>query len=90
MASEWEKWKKRFQYHIAVAGLSDNKQKRAVLLQLIGNFETLSNTGDDYESPIASLDSYFIRKKNLVYKRYNFLSTRQNSAETIKVYLTRQ
>ena len=95
MASEWEKWKKRFQYHVAVAGLSDNKQKRAVLLQLIGPagqeiFETLLNTGDDYESAIASLDSYFIRKKNLVYKRYNFLSTRQNSAETIKVYLTRQ
>ena len=36
LASEWEKWKKRFQYHIAVAGLSDNKQKRAVLLQLTG------------------------------------------------------
>ena len=28
VASEWEKWKKRFQYYVAAAGLSDDKQKR--------------------------------------------------------------
>ena len=71
LASEWEKWKKRFQYYVAAAGLSDNKQKRAVLLHLIGpagqeNFDTLFDTGYNYESAIASLDSYFMPKKNLI------------------------
>ena len=35
LASELEKWK-RFQYCVAAAGLSDNKHKRAVLLNLVG------------------------------------------------------
>ena len=49
LVSEWEKCKKRFQYHVAASGLSDNKEKRAVLLHLIGPlgqeiFNTLSDT----------------------------------------------
>ena len=72
-ASEWEKWKKRFQYYIAAAELSD---KRAVLLHLIGSaekeiFDTLSDTVSYYESAIASSDSYFMPKRNL-YERYKF------------------
>ena len=47
LASEWEKWKKRFHYYVATVGLSGNKQKWAVLLHLIGTagqdiFDTLS------------------------------------------------
>ena len=68
LASEWEKWKKRFQYYVAAAGLSDNKQKQAVLLHLIGQagleiFDTLSDTGGNYESAIASLDSYLCQRR---------------------------
>ena len=93
LASEWEKWKKRVQYYVAAAELSDNKQKKAVLLHLIGPagqeiFDTLYDTGDKYESVIASLDSYFMPKKNLIYECYNFLSARQNSAKTIDAYVT--
>ena len=63
-------------------------KKRAVLPHLIGPagqeiFDTLSDTGDNYEWAIASLDSYFMPKINLIYERYNFLSPRQNSAEII-------
>ena len=59
-----------------------------MLLHLIGPagqkiFNTVSDTGDKYQSAIASLESYFMPKKNLIYKRYNFLSARQNSAETV-------
>ena len=93
LTSDWEKWKKRFQYYVAAAGLSDNKQKREVLLHLIGPagqeiFDTFSDTGDNYESAIASLDNYFMPKKNLIYEHYNFLSARQNSAKTIDAYVT--
>ena len=92
LVSEWEKWKKRFQYYVFVAGLSYKKQKRAVLQHLVGPagheiFDTLSNIGDNCKSSTTSLDSYFMPKKNLIYKCYNFLSTRQNSAEIIDAYL---
>ena len=49
---------------------------------------TLSDAGDNYESTIASLDSYFMPKKKLIYECYNFLNVRQNAAETIDVYIT--
>ena len=53
-----------------------------------GNFRySLSDTGDKYESAIAGLDSYFMPKKNLIYKHYNFLSAQQNSAKNIDVYV---
>ena len=60
LASEWGKWKKRFQYYAAASGVNDNKQKRAVLLDLVGPagqkiFETLSDTIANYRSAIASL-----------------------------------
>ena len=68
LASQLEKWKKRFQCYIATSGLSDNKQKQAALLLLIGPpgqeiFDTLSDTGDNYESAIVDLDSYFMPKR---------------------------
>ena len=49
-------------------------KKRAVLLQLIGSagqeiFDALSDTGDNYQWAIASLDSYFMPKINLIYER---------------------
>ena len=96
LACEWEKWwKKRFQYYVAAAGLIDNKQKRVVLLHLSGPaaqeiFDALSDTGDNYESAIPSLDSYFMQKKNLICKSYDFSIAMQNSAETIDTYVTRQ
>ena len=40
------------------------------------------------ESAIASLDGYFMPKKNLLYEYYNFLSARQNSAKTINAFIT--
>ena len=51
-------------------------------------FDTLSDTGGNYESAISSLDSYLKPKKNLNYERYIFLSARQNSAETVDAYIT--
>ena len=66
-------------------GLSDNKQKNrnGNIATLSGSawqeiFGTLSDTGENYESAIESLDSYFMPKKNLIYESYNFLSAMQN------------
>ena len=61
----------RFQYYLADAGLSGNKQERAVLRHFIGPagqefFDTLSDTGANYKSAIASLDIYFMLGKNLI------------------------
>ena len=80
--------------YVSAIGLSDKKQKRAVLLHLIGPvgqeiFDTLYDRGYNYELAIASLDSYFLSKKNFIYERYNVLSAKQNAAESIDAYDTR-
>ena len=85
---------KTFQYYVAAARLSDNKQKQAVLLDSISPagkeiFDILFDTEGNYEWAIASLDNYFMPMNNLIYERHNFLIARQNSAETIDVYVTR-
>ena len=85
---------KTFQCYVAAAGLSDNKQKQAVLLHSISPagqeiFDTLFDTGGNYEWTIASLDNYFMPMNNLIYELHNFLIARHNSAETIDVYVTR-
>ena len=61
----------RFQYYLADAGLSGNKQGRAVLRHFIGPagqeyFHTLSDTGANYKSVIGSLDIYFMLEKSLI------------------------
>ena len=73
--------------------MSENKQKGAVLLHLIGPagheiFDTLCDSGDNYETEIASFHSYFMPEMNLMYESYNFLRTKQNSAETTNTYVT--
>ena len=77
LASECQKWKKRLQYYVATAGLSDNKQKQTTLLYLIGpagNFQHCPwfRRQLNSESAIASLDIYFMPKKNLIYECYYF------------------
>ena len=52
-------------------GLRRKRSSRA------GNFDTLSDAGDNYESAIEYFE-YFMPKKNLLYEHHNFLSARQN------------
>ena len=53
LAQRWEKWTNSLDYYLRASGVTDQKQKRAVLLHLAGPdaqdiFETLPNTGDDF------------------------------------------
>ena len=87
-------WPLNGKIDVVATGLSDNKQKPAVLLHLIGSagqeiFDTLSDRRDNYESAIACLDKYFMPKKNLIYEGYKYLNARQNSAKTIDAYVLR-
>lgn len=64
LAQRWEKWTKSLDYYLRASGVTDQKQKRAVLLHLAGPdvqeiFETLPNTGDDYKTALEKLNEYF-------------------------------
>ena len=70
LSQRWKTWKRRCETYLIALNVTDNKQKRAVLLYQAGQatqgiFDTLAKTGDDddCDSAVASLDTYFSKKK---------------------------
>ena len=58
----WAKWVKTFEYFLVASNVTDKKRQRALLLHLAGPevqevFETLTETGDDYDTALAKLDA---------------------------------
>ncbi len=97
LGKRWKTWKRWFETYIVALNITDNTQKRAVLLYQAGEatryiFDTLQITGnpDDYTTAIAKLDQYFQPKKNVDYEIFQFRSTKQqNHDETIDQFATR-
>ena len=74
--------------------IQNAKQKRALLLYQVGEatqtiFDTLADTGEDYETAMTKLNEYFTPKKNVDYEIFKFRTTTQNAGETIDQYTTR-
>ncbi|CAB3997255.1 Retrovirus-related Pol poly from transposon opus, partial [Paramuricea clavata] len=89
ISQRWRKWIKSFEYYIAASGINDKKQQRAIFLHLAGPevqdiFETLEDTGNDLDTAIAKLTSYFEPQKNIPFERHNFRQTTQLQGETIE------
>ena len=94
IGQRWEKWKKSLEYYLTASGLTDDKQKRGLLLHLGGEevqdvWDSLEETGEDYESAIKALDTYFSPQKNVIYERHIFRQLAQQSDETIDSFVTR-
>ena len=94
-----QRWKQRltrFQTYITASGITDDTQKRAMLLYLAGPavqdiFETLSDTGEAKDFKIAheKPTEYFAPKKNATYEVYVFRQARQHEKETFTQFETR-
>ena len=77
LGQRWSKWVKGLEYFLTASNITDKKQKRAVLLHLAGAvvqtvFETLIDTGEDYDAALAKLNEYFVPKKNVPFERHAF------------------
>ena len=49
-------------------------------------FETLPQSGDDFETAKEKLTEYFDHKKNVEYEIYNFRQAKQNHSELMNAY----
>lgn len=90
----WKSWMKRFETYLVPANITDDKQKRAMLLYQVGSaaqdiFEILSDTGSDYATSKKKLDDYFSPKKNVDYEVFQFQQAKQLSGESVKQFATR-
>ena len=89
-------WKKRFETYLAALGITNNTQKRALLLYQAGEamkeiFETLSGTGyaDDYSTARTKLDQYFRSRKNVDFEIFKFHTAVQAADETLDQFTAR-
>ena len=94
LSQRWKSWTKRFKTYVAAMNITDDKQKRALLLYQAGPetqeiFETLTDTGDDYKTAQEKLDAYFSPKKNVNYEIFQFRQAVQQPGETVDQFTTR-
>ena len=90
IAQRWRKWINLF----IAAAISDKKRQRALLLYYAGEevseiFDTLPDTGDDFETAKTKLNAYFDPKKNVEFEIYMFRRAKQGSGETMNSYHSR-
>ena len=78
LGQRWSKWVKGLEYFLVASNIE---------VQTI--FETLSDTGTDYDTALAKLTEYFEPKKNIPSERHAFRQAAQESHESIDAYVTR-
>ena len=99
VSPRWKRWKKSFEFFVDGKGVTNTKQKRALLLHCAGPdvqeiFETLpiieaSREIDEYNAALKMLDEHFLPKANIPYERHVFRQMKQESGESIDQFVIR-
>ena len=99
LATTWNKWKTGFDIYITAAGITDNAQKKALLLHCGGEgiqeiFATLTIDAADadnseFKRATDALTAHFAPKKNKRYERHLFRSCAQGESDTMNQYVTK-
>ena len=94
LSEQWKAWTKWFETYLVATNITDEGQKRAMLLYQAGPdtqdiFDTLTETGTDYATAKAKLNEYFSPKKNVSYEVFQFHQTTQQPTESVEQFATR-
>ena len=94
VGQRWDRWKASFDLFVCASGVSDDGQKRALLLHCAGVevqdiFRTMSDTGTKYDDALAKLDDYFTPRKDVPWERLQFRRTVPLRNETVSNYVIR-
>ena len=79
---------------MGASGVTDDKQKRQLLLHYAGTdvqdiFYTLPNTGETYTTAKEKITAYFTPRKNTSYNRHMFRKDSQTEGESVAQFVTR-
>lgn len=100
-AARWRTWKQSVNIMITAKGVTDAKQKEAILLHVGGIrlqevYFTLpdltqeeGNNLDAYEKAIKKLDAYFEPKVNEAYERHKFRKLKQQQGESVAHFVSK-
>ena len=92
----WRKWKRSFKLYLTGKGVTDDAQKRALLLHAAGVdvqeiYFTLVSEDEitTFEATMKVLDDYFIPKANVPFERHLFRQIAQEMGETVDQFVCR-
>ena len=96
LEKKWATWKDDFNLFVVASGITNNEQKKALLLHMAGKevkeiyrSSNSANVEENFDAIIGRLDAYFVPNKNLSYERYVFKKAQQLSTEDSTTYITR-
>ena len=94
LAQKWDQYLKRFEYYLRAQNVTNDGQKRALLLHVSGEeiqdlFETLEDTGNTFAEALGALNTYFEPKKNIAFERHVFRQAKQQDDETVDNFIVR-
>ena len=94
IGQRWKKWRRSFGLYLTGKGVTDDKQKRALLLHAAGidvqeiYFTFVSEEESaTFEETMNVLDDYFIPKSNVAFERHLFRQIAQVSDETVDQFV---
>ena len=87
LSKRWKLYREDFELFLLASGISNDHQKRAILLHASGKriceiFSALNNVGTSYKEACDKLDEYFLPKKNLIYERWTYRNEKQREGES--------
>ena len=93
---DFERWIFDFENYLSLVSITiklDDNQKRAMLINIVGNdVRTIIEglvIGDTYDSLLSALRSYFAPKSNLTFQRYEFSRMQQADNEPVMSFINR-
>lgn len=94
VGTRFRKYLERFKVYAAAMNIKDKARKRALLLHCAGPkvqdiFDTLEDTGEDFETAGEKLLEYFEPKRHHLFSIYQFRQLAQEEEESYDDYTTR-
>ena len=95
--TRWKTWKRAFLLYVVGEDVTQDAQKKALLLltaglgvqQIYYALVDESNDKNNFDATVAILDNYFIPKANVHFERHKFHQLTQTREETIDEFVCR-
>ena len=95
MSRRWKRWKKSFQFFLEGKGVTNVKQKKALLLYCIRNIWNASYNIEaregiyECEAALKLLDEHFSPKAKIPYERHIFCQMKRANSESVDQFVIR-
>ena len=96
--NEWTKWIRRFERFKSASGLDTKSEEAQVnaLLYIMGDnaddifqsFELSADNQKVYKTVKEKFDSYFVKRRNVIYERAVFNRRKQENEESVETFIT--